>query len=96
MHIPEKHRHKSRETDLQAQRLGDASTIHQLATHDKAVAAGSNALAAQLRQHIHRALAHACIVGSNEGSQAFQSRGAAGRSRSCWGSSRGGVASWGR
>eukprot|EP00983_Pelagomonas_calceolata_P131712 1161803-Pelagomonas_calceolata.AAC.9 len=77
---------------LQAQCLGNAVSIHQLATHDKALATGSNALAAQLRESIHCALAHAHVVGRDVSSQAFQSSSAGGRSRS----SRGGVAGGGR
>eukprot|EP00983_Pelagomonas_calceolata_P132246 1161848-Pelagomonas_calceolata.AAC.8 len=65
---------------LQAQCAGDLRSAHQLATHAEAVAAGGDALAAQLGQRIHCALAHAHVVGGDPGSKAFQSRGAGGRS----------------
>jgi len=76
---------------LQAQRAGDARRVHSLTVHDKATAAGGDALAAQLGQRICGALAHAHVVGGDVGRQALQAGGAAGRS------SRGRVAgsSWG-
>jgi len=70
-------------TYLQAEGISNACSIHPLSVHEKAVAAGSDALAAQLRQRISSALAHAHVVGRDECSQALQARGAAGRSS--WG-----------
>jgi len=84
---------------LQAQRMRDLGCAHGPAAHAEATADGSNTLAAQLGQRIHRALANAHEVGGDPGSQALQAGRAAGRGgRRCAGVAGGGggvAGSWG-
>ena len=63
--------HISKVCYLQAQSLSNASSIQDLAAHAEVPATDSDALAAQVRQRISCALAHAHVVGGDPGSQAF-------------------------
>jgi len=68
----------ARSTHLQTQGCSNTGGVQDPATYAEVAAAGGDALAAQLGQGVHGALAHAHVVGGDPGGKAFQAGSAAG------------------
>ena len=62
---------------LQTQGCSNTGGVQDLATHAEVPSTGGDALAAQLRECIQSALAHAHVVGRDPGSQILKARGTA-------------------